>query len=320
MKTVRTVAETRAALAGGRKRGRKIGLVPTMGAFHEGNLSLMRRAREECDQVVVSLFINPTQFNDLADLDAYPRDERRDAALAAEVGVDLLFAPAAEEIYTNDFATRVSVGALGETLEGAHRGSEHFDGVSTIVLKLLNIVAPDAVYFGQKDAQQAVVVKRLVRDLDVPVSVEICPTVRAPDGLALSSRNVRLSSSERGRATALYRSLSAAENMIAGGERDPAVAIEAGRRVLGSSRIEPDYFEVVDPETLAPLRALKGGDVLAVVAASLEVTRLIDNLIVEVPGAREEGTQVPDAEAEGSHNAIVAADERASELLARPAA
>jgi pantoate--beta-alanine ligase len=291
-----------------------------MGAFHEGHLSLMRRARADCDLVVVSLFINPTQFDDPADLEAYPRDERRDAALAAEVGADLLFAPRPEEIYTDDFATEVSVGTVGETLEGAHRGPGHFNGVSTIVLKLLNIVAPDAVYFGQKDAQQTVVVKRLVRDLDVPVSLEICPTIRASDGLALSSRNVRLSPSERLRATALYRSLVAAEKVIASGERDPAVAAKAALSLLNASGIEPDYFALVDPQTFAPLGALQGGDVLAVVAAPLQGVRLIDNLIIQVPGARERGTPVPGAKAQGSHHAIVTGDERASELLARPAA
>jgi pantoate--beta-alanine ligase len=319
VRIVRTVAETRTASAEARRLGRKIGLVPTMGAFHEGHLSLMRRARADCDVVVVSLFVNPTQFNDPADLDAYPRDERRDATLAAEVGADLLFAPAPQEIYTNDFATYVSVGAVGETLEGAHRGPEHFDGVSTIVLKLLNIVGPDAVYFGQKDAQQTAVVKRLVHDLDVPVAVEICPTVRAPDGLALSSRNARLSPTERVRATALYRSLRAAEKLIVSGERDPQVATNAARQVLSSSGIEPDYFELVDPQTFLPLRGLSG-DVLAVVAAALEGARLIDNLIIQVPGAQRQGKQVPDAEAEGSDNAIVAAQQRGSEAIARPAA
>jgi pantoate--beta-alanine ligase len=317
---IRTVAETRAAVRQARRRGHRVGLVPTMGAFHEGHLSLMRRARVDCDLVVVSLFVNPTQFNDPADLDAYPRDERRDAALAADVGVDLLFAPPTAEIYTDDFATTVSVGGAGETLEGAHRGPQHFNGVSTVVLKLLNIVGPDAVYFGQKDAQQTVVVKRLVRDLDVPVVVEVCPTVRAPDGLALSSRNVRLSPSERQRATSLYRSLCAAEKVIAGGERDPAVATEAARRVLSSVGIEPDYFELVDLDTFAPVRALKGDKVLAVVAVSLASARLIDNLIIRVPGARQGGTPLPDAEAQRSHNAIVAENERASEVLARPAA
>src|SRR5690348_5170420 len=290
-----------------------------MGFFHEGHLSLMRRARGDCDVVVVSLFVNPTQFNDPGDLDAYPRDERQDAALAAEVGVDLLFAPVADEIYAKDFGTSVSVGAVGETLEGAHRGPGHFAGVATVVLKLLNIVGPDVAYFGQKDAQQTVVIRRLVGDLDVPVSIEVCPTVRAPDGLALSSRNVRLSPDERRRATALYRSLGAAEKVIASGERDPAAAREAALRVLRSSGIEPDYFEFVDPQNFAPRRALEGDEVLALVAASLESARLIDNLIIQVPGARERGTRVPDAEAEGDQNAIVAASERASELLAHPA-
>ncbi|HZO78953.1 MAG TPA: pantoate--beta-alanine ligase [Solirubrobacteraceae bacterium] len=320
MKIVRTVAETRAVVGQARRRGLKVGLVPTMGAFHEGHLSLMRSARADCDLVVVSLFVNPTQFNDPRDLDAYPRDEQRDAACAADVGVDLLFAPAADEVYANDFATYVSVGAVGETLEGTHRGPQHFNGVSTVVLKLLNMVAPDAVYFGQKDAQQTAVVKRLVRDLDVPVSVEVCPTVRAPDGLALSSRNVRLSAGERERATALYRSLSAAEKVIAGGERDPAIAAEAARQVLSASGIEPDYFELVDPETFAPVRALEADEVLAVVAASLESARLIDNLMIQVPGARQRGTPVAAAQAEGSHNATVAANEQAAELLARSAA
>ncbi|MGN6169527.1 MAG: pantoate--beta-alanine ligase [Solirubrobacteraceae bacterium] len=320
MKVVRTMAKTRAAVREARERDLKVGLVPTMGAFHEGHVSLMRRARTDCDLVIVSLFVNPTQFNDPADLDAYPRDERRDAAVAAEVGVDLLFAPAADEIYTDDFATYVSVGPVGETLEGAHRGPQHFDGVSTVVLKLLNIVGPDAVYFGQKDAQQTVVVKQLVRDLNIPVSVEVCPTVRAPDGLALSSRNARLSPGERERATSLYRSLSAAEKVIASGERDPAVAARAARRVLRSSGIEPDYFDLVDPETFAPARALTGDEVVAVVAASLESARLIDNLIIEVPGARQRRTPVPDAEAEGSHTAIVPENEQASDLLAHPAA
>jgi pantoate--beta-alanine ligase len=280
----------------------------------------MRRARADCDLVVVSLFINPTQFDDPADLEAYPRDEREDAELASAVGVDLLFAPGAEEIYASDFATQVSVGPVAETLEGAHRGPDHFNAVSTIVLKLLNIVGPDAVYFGQKDAQQTVVVKRLVRDLDVPVSVEVCPTVRAPDGLALSSRNVRLSPNERVRAVALYRSLGAAAKVIASGERDPAVATRAAWRVLTSSGIEPEYFELVDPQTFTSMRALKDGDVLAVVAAPLEGARLIDNLIIQVPGAREKGTQGPDAETQGSHNPIVATNERVSEVLARPAA
>lgn len=309
MTIVRTIAETRELAAEARRRGQKIGLVPTMGAFHEGHLSLMRRARAECDLVVVSLFVNPTQFNDPGDLEAYPRDESRDARMAAQTGVDVLFAPPAEEVYRGGFATRVSVGDLGQTLEGTHRGPEHFEAVAMIVAKLLNIVAPDAAYFGQKDAQQVAVIKRLVRDLDLPVSIEVCPTIRAPDGLALSSRNVRLSDDERGRATALYRALSTAELVIAGGERDPVVVAGAARQELSSDGIEPDYFELVDPETFTPIGVLEG-DVLAVVAAPLGTTRLIDNLPIHVPAAP----------ARASHNTIVATNTRALELPARPVA
>jgi pantoate--beta-alanine ligase len=319
MRIVRTVVEARDATADARRLGREVALVPTMGAFHEGHLSLMRRARAQSDLLVVSLFVNPTQFNDPTDLDIYPRDERRDAALAAEIGVDLLFAPTPDEMYPEGFVTRVSVGAVGETLEGAQRGPDHFDGVSTVVAKLLNIVGPERAYFGQKDAQQTVVVKQLVRDLNIPVSIETCPTVRAPDGLALSSRNARLSAAERVRATALYRALRAAERVIASGERDPAVAITAARGELGSSGVEPDYFELVDPERFAPVRALSG-DVLAVVAASLESARLIDNLQIHVPRAQAQGDQPPRTEATGDHNSTVAAHEGAPEVIERHAA
>ncbi len=197
MKTVRTVSELRGHLADARRAGRTIGLVPTMGAFHDGHLSLMRRAREACDLVVVSLFVNPAQFNEAADLDVYPRDEEHDAGLAAGEGVDYLFAPEVTEVYPDGFATSVAVRGLTDGLEGAHRGHGHFDGVTTVVSKLLNMVGPDVAYFGQKDAQQAAVVRRLVRDLNFPVRIEVCPTVRADDGLALSSRNVLLADAER---------------------------------------------------------------------------------------------------------------------------
>ena len=203
MRVLDAIPDVRAILTEARRHGSTVGLVPTMGAFHEGHLSLMRRARDECDVVVVSLFVNPAQFNDPADLTAYPRDPQRDTALAAELGVDYLFAPAADEIYPPGFATTVSLGGVTETLEGAHRGRGHFEGVATVVAKLFNIVGPDVAYFGQKDAQQATVIKRLVRDLNLPVRIEVCPTVRDPDGLALSSRNALLSPAERARATAL---------------------------------------------------------------------------------------------------------------------
>src|ERR1700759_3865173 len=181
MKIVRTVAELRAELLEPRRAGRRIGLVPTMGAFHDGHLSLMRRARRDCAVVVVSLFVNPTQFNDPADLNGYPRDPERDGALAAEIGVDYLFVPSSEEVYPPGFATTVSVRGVTDTLEGAHRGRAHFDGVATMVTKLFNMVSPDVAYFGQKDAQQAVVIQQFVRDLNIPVAIEICPTVREPD-------------------------------------------------------------------------------------------------------------------------------------------
>jgi pantoate--beta-alanine ligase len=284
MRTLRSIAEVRAALARPRQARRSIGLVPTMGYFHDGHLSLMRRARQECDLVVVSLFVNPTQFNDSGDLTAYPRDERRDAVLAAEVGVDYLFAPAIEEVYPPGFATSVSVGGVTERLEGEHRGQQHFDGVATVVTKLFNMVAPDVAYFGQKDAQQAVVIRRLVRDLDMPVRVEICPTVRAADGLALSSRNAHLSPDERDRAASLQRALGAVRDAVLAGERDPAAATSGARSELASANIEPDYLELVCAETLTPVQRIDG-DVLAVVAAPVGTTRLIDSTLMRVSPA-----------------------------------
>ena len=283
MRTLRTVGQIRAALAEPRRTGRVIGLVPTMGAFHDGHLSLMGKAREECDVVVVSLFVNPAQFSEPDDLTAYPRDEGRDAAMAAEAGVDYLFAPSAEDVYPPGFATTVSIASLTHALEGAHRGAAHFDGVTTVVTKLLNMVAPDVAYFGQKDAQQAVVIRRLVRDLDMAVRIELCPTIREPDGLAMSSRNARLSAEDRARATALHRSLLAVREDIANGERDPAAARARALAELSSVAIEPDYLELVSPETMAPVQQLDG-DVLAVVAARLGATRLIDNELIHLNG------------------------------------
>jgi pantoate--beta-alanine ligase len=277
--TVRTIAELRAALAAPRRDGRVIGLVPTMGALHEGHLSLMRRARAQCDVVVASLFVNPTQFDDSSDLASYPRDEARDGRLAAEVGVDHLFAPAPSEIYPAGFATTVSVAGLTDRLEGAGRGRGHFDGVTTVVTKLLNIASPQIAFFGQKDAQQVAVIRRLVADLDIPVRIEACATVRDPDGLALSSRNVHLSPAERERATALHRALRAACEAVAAGERDPASVAAIARAELASSQIEPEYLELVSEDTMAPVTRVDG-DVLAVVAARVGPTRLIDNQLV----------------------------------------
>src|SRR5919197_421628 len=222
MIVLRTKAEVREHVAAARRANRSIGLVPTMGAFHAGHHSLMRAARERCDEVVVWLFVNPAQFNEASDLDAYPRSEAKDAAEAAELGVDALFAPSVEEIYPDGFATSVRVEGLGDVLEGAERGPGHFAGVCTVVAKLFNIVAPDVAFFGQKDAQQVAVLRRMTADLDLPVRIEVVPTVREPDGLALSSRNVRLDAGERERALALSQALAAARDAIGAGERDAA--------------------------------------------------------------------------------------------------
>jgi pantoate--beta-alanine ligase len=297
MRTIRTIAELRAELTPARRAGRTIGLVPTMGALHEGHLSLMRRAREQCDVVVVSLFVNPTQFNQQSDLVSYPRDEVCDEALAADIGVDYLFAPSARDVYPDGFATTVSIAGVTDRLEGTQRGRGHFDGVATVVAKLFNIVAPTGAYFGQKDAQQVAVIKRLARDLDMPVEIVVCPTVREPDGLALSSRNVRLSSHERHRATALYRALRAAERAISAGERDPGAVIAAARTELHD--VELEYFELVDLDTFAPAgAALDGSDVLAIVAARVGATRLIDNYRIQVPSTSAEvSPRAPEAEA-----------------------
>jgi len=278
MKTLHTVEQLRAALMPVRRAGLTIGLVPTMGALHEGHLSLIERAREQCDRVVVSLFVNPAQFNEGTDLERYPREEERDARLAARAGADLLFAPSVEEVYPPGFATSVEVLGVSECLEGAARGAGHFRGVCTVVTKLLCMVLPDAAYFGQKDAQQVVVIRRLVRDLNLPVRVEVCPTVREPDGLAMSSRNAHLNADERAQALSLYRALSATAEHAAAGERSAEALLEAARAAIVP--VEPEYLALVDPDTLEPVTQLDGPAVLAV-AAHIGDTRLIDNLILD---------------------------------------
>jgi pantoate--beta-alanine ligase len=280
MRTIRTVAEMRAWLGNARAEGRSVGLVPTMGAFHAGHLALMRTAKDEQDSVVVSLFVNPAQFNDPADLAAYPRTEANDAVQAAELGVDVLFAPTVGEMYPDGFATTVSVSGLTEVLEGAERGVAHFAGVCTVVNKLLNVVGPDAAYFGQKDAQQVAVVRRMVRDLDMPVRIEVLPTVREPDGLALSSRNVRLSEPERVRALALSRALRAAAAAVADGELDPERIRAAAHAELDLQGLDPEYLAIVDPETFAPVLTVRARTLVAV-AARVGPVRLIDNVVLE---------------------------------------
>jgi pantoate--beta-alanine ligase len=292
MRTVRTNAEMRAAVAEARAAGRTVGLVPTMGAFHGGHHALMRAARERTDLVVVSLFVNPSQFDDPADLAAYPRDEARDAAEAAELGVDVLYAPAVEEVYPSGFATSVRVDGLADVLEGVARGAGHFAGVCTVVAKLFNVVTPDLAFFGQKDAQQVAVLRRMVRDLDMPVVLEVIPTVREADGLAMSSRNRRLDARERDRALALSRALHAAEEAILEGERDPT-AIE--RTARGAMRdVEPEYLALVDPDSFTPVQQVNGR-VLVAVAARVGATRLIDNTIVHT-AATPGGAPTPQEE------------------------
>jgi pantoate--beta-alanine ligase len=254
-----------------------VGLVPTMGAFHAGHHALIRAARERCDVVVVSLFVNPAQFEEASDLEAYPRDEARDAGEAAALGVDVLYAPSVDEVYPDGFATSVRVAGLSDVFEGAERGPGHFAGVCTVVTKLLNLVGPDVAFFGQKDAQQVAVLRRMVRDLDVPVELHVVPTVREPDGLALSSRNVRLAPDERRRALSLSRALRAAEAAVADGERDAAAVARAARAAMNG--VDPEYLAVVDPDSFAPVQTVDGR-VLVAVAARIGATRLIDNTIV----------------------------------------
>ncbi len=279
MKIVRTVAELRAALSGRRAGG--VGLVPTMGALHDGHLELARRAAAQNGTAVLSIFVNPTQFNDPADLAAYPRDEAADAELAAGAGVDLVFAPPPDEVYPPGFTASVQLhGPLVETLEGAHRGLGHFSGVTTVVTKLLGMAAPDRAYFGQKDAQQQRVIRALVRDLNIPTEIVTVPTVREPDGLAMSSRNRRLSPEHRARAAGLYAALTAAVDLAASGERDAAALLAASRDVLAGSSIAPEYLALVDADTFTPLAALAGRPAVLAVAADVGGTRLIDNVII----------------------------------------
>lgn len=295
MRIVRTVDELRAALAERRAAGSRVGLVPTMGALHEGHLSLVRAARAENEAVVISVFVNPAQFDDASDLAAYPRQLERDAEIAAEAGVDLLFAPDAAEMYPEGFATVVHVeGALTETLEGAARGGSHFDGVATIVAKLLLAGLPDAAYFGRKDAQQLLVVQRMVADLRIPTRVVACPTSRDPDGLARSSRNARLSAAERLRALAIPRALDAAAAAAAAGERDAAALRALATETLRGAGIEAEYVALVRADSLAPLERLEDAALLAVAARVGEV-RLIDNGVLRAAGGDPEQVH-PDEE------------------------
>ena len=281
MTIVRTVAELRAALHPYRATG-SVGLVPTMGALHDGHLQLARRAKAENDVVVMSIFVNPTQFNDPADLNAYPRDEQADAELAAGAGVDLLFVPSAAEVYPPGFSATVQLhGPIVETLEGARRGVGHFQGVTTVVSKLLGMAEPDRAYFGQKDAQQARVVRALVADLNIGTQIVTVPTVREPDGLAMSSRNRRLNQRDRERAVAVSAGLLAAQAAVAAGERDAAAILRAAADVLAGRGIEPEYLALIDAESFTPVDTLGPAPAILAVAADLSGTRLIDNVPIQ---------------------------------------
>ena len=276
-----TVAEVRKQIAYMRRRRPDVavGLVPTMGFFHEGHLSLMRAARDDCGYVVTSIFVNPAQFGPAEDLNAYPRDLERDLKMAAAAGTDLVFAPDPDEIYPPGHDTSVEPGRVAEGLCGQSRPG-HFRGVATVVAKLFNIVKPDRAYFGQKDAQQVAVIKRMVADLDFDIEIRVCPTAREADGLAMSSRNSYLTEEERGQATALFRALSAAKDAVAHGERDAAKIRRLMRRIIGQNfLVEFEYVRLVDPETMEPVSVIDR-QILAVVAARVGRARLIDNILI----------------------------------------
>lgn len=277
MKVVPTVAGMKALVRQWKREGKRIGLVPTMGYLHEGHLSLVRESKERTDVTVVSIFVNPTQFGPNEDFKKYPRDLKKDSAYLEKAGVDCLFHPDAAEIYPPGYRTFVEVQGLQDRLCGKSRPG-HFRGVATVVLKLFDIVAPDAAFFGAKDAQQVLILRRMAADLDLDVEVVTCPLVREPDGLALSSRNAYLSADERKAALSLSIGLRWAERAVAAGERDAAKVIAGILAVLEAEPLaRVDYVEAVDPETLEPVAEIRG-DVLVVLAVFIGRTRLIDNV------------------------------------------
>jgi pantoate--beta-alanine ligase len=281
MKICATISDARAACREARASRQRLGLVPTMGALHEGHLSLVRAAKAQCDAVAVSIFVNPTQFGPAEDLSKYPRQFDRDCQLLEEEGVEILFAPSVEEIYpnSNDQVTWVVVEGLSEKLDGRSRPG-HFRGVTTVVSKLFHIIEPEAAFFGQKDAAQLAVIRRMVHDLNFPVEIVACPIVREPDGLAMSSRNAYLNREERGRALVLQRSLQRAQQEFQAGERIAAKLISGGKEVFAREPlVRLDYFEIVDPDTLDPVERISQKTLVAV-AAYVGATRLIDNVVL----------------------------------------
>jgi pantoate--beta-alanine ligase len=280
MKIFSTITETRAACRDVRAGRRRLGLVPTMGALHDGHLSLVRAANAQCDAVAVSIFVNPTQFGPSEDLSKYPRQFDRDSELLEKEGVDFLFAPSVDEIYPGGAVTWVLVEGLSEKLDGRSRPG-HFRGVATIVAKLFHILEPEVAFFGQKDAAQLAVIRRMARDLNFPVEIVACPIVREPDGLAMSSRNAYLSPEERRQALVLQRSLQRTRQEFQAGEGNSAALISAAKEVFaGEPLAKLDYFEIVDPETLDPVERVSRKSLVAV-AAYVGKTRLIDNDVLD---------------------------------------
>ncbi len=285
MKTIDSISRMSTIADILKKEGKAIGFVPTMGYLHDGHLSLARTGKKHNDVMVMSIFVNPKQFAPGEDFDKYPRDIKRDEALASDSGVDILFYPKEKEMYPHGYCTYVNVEGLTDVLCGVTRPG-HFKGVTTVVAKLFGIVKPDVAYFGQKDAQQAIVIKKMVEDLNMDIEVKIMPTVREKDGLAMSSRNVYLSPDDRARALALCQSLKKAESLIDGGERDPKKIIRMMREMAGSAGgVKVDYIQIVDTRNLKDVETLSG-EILVAVAAVVGKTRLIDNIIVKVPSHR----------------------------------
>jgi pantoate--beta-alanine ligase len=281
MQICATIPEARAACRAARANRKRLGLVPTMGALHEGHLSLVRAAKAQCAAVAVSIFVNPTQFGPTEDLSKYPRPFDRDCQLLEKEGIDILFAPPVDEIYPNGQVTWVQIEGLSEKLDGRSRPG-HFRGVTTIVSKLFHILEPDAAFFGQKDAAQLAVIRRMVENLNFPVEIVACPIVRESDGLAMSSRNAYLNREERGRALVLRRSLQQVQQEFQNGERIAAKLIAAAKEVFAREpQVVLDYFEIVDPDTLDPVERISQ-KTLVTVAANVGSTRLIDNLVLNL--------------------------------------